>query len=417
VLVISNGFSKFHLSVAAAEANRRRILSSFLTGAYPTPLVRNILSLPMLRNNAKARRLIARRERVDDGRVHAFFWSEALHALAIRRRSDAMILESHRAYQSWATHLIRRAAADGARIYHYRAGVGGESVEVARELGMFALCDHSIAHPSVLQALVENHGSLTSNLEDAPVSPFWMRVLRDIERADAVLVNSSFVEHTFRHVGFECSDVHVVYLGIDDAFLAQIPKRENTTNTFRMLFAGSFEKRKGVEILIEALDRLTNMPWQLEIAGQLDSEVVKLNRTFFSDPRVIYLGILSRRELANAMSRANVFVFPSLAEGSARVIFEALACGCYVITTPNSGSIVEPGVHGSIVPPGDSVSLATAVEHAYDDRDAVAEIGARNARLVKSKYRQCDYGDQLFGLYNNLLKIPCCGGVEGHAIQ
>ena len=47
------------------------------------------------------------------------------------------------------------------------------------------------------------------------------------------------------------------------------------------------------------------------------------------------------------MSRAEVFVFPSLAEGSARVVAMAMAAGCYVITTPNSGSVVRDGAMGA----------------------------------------------------------------------
>ena len=156
------------------------------------------------------------------------------------------------------------------------------------------------------------------------------------------------------------------YSGVDDAFFAQVPQRESATDAFRMLFAGSFEKRKGAETLISALGCLNNIPWQLEIAGPLDTGVVDRHREFFVDARVTCLGLLSRPDLAKAMSRADVFIFPSLAEGSARVIFEALACGCFVITTPNSGSIVEEGVHGSVVSAGDSSSLARAVENAFE---------------------------------------------------
>jgi len=417
VVIISNGFSKFHLSAAAAEADRRHLLSSFLTGAYPTPLVRGILALPGLRTHAKANRLTARREQVVDGRIHAFFAAEALYALGIQRHSEALVLESLRRYQRSAIPYIERAAANGARIYHYRAGFGGESVEVAKQRGLFALCDHSIAHPTVLQALVENMGLLPPPTAAIEISPFWNQVRRDIERADAVLVNSTFVENTLKHVGFDGARVHVIYLGIDDSFLSQVPTRESAPGEFRLLFAGSFEKRKGAETLIGALDRMDGAPWRMEIAGHLDSEIVRRNPKFFADPRVTCLGVLSRRQLAKAMSRAHVFVFPSLAEGSARVIFEALACGCYVITTPNSGSIVENGVHGSIVPPGDQSSLAHAVEEAYRHQDSICEIGSRNARLVESKYRQRDYGEQLSRLYRSLLGEPYPGEVQAQAIQ
>ena len=194
----------------------------------------------------------------------------------------------------------------------------------------------------------------------------------------------------------------MIYLGIDDAFLANVPEREDETDELRLLFAGTFTRGKGVETLMDAVERLDHIHWRLEVAGPMSEGLAERSRSFFANPRVKYLGMLSRRDLASAMARADVFVFPSLSEGSARVVFEALACGCYVITTQNSGSIVEDGVHGAIVPPGDSVSLADAIQDAYQHRLKISEIGKRNAQLVRAKYRQHDYGDRLSSLYKQL---------------
>ena len=114
------------------------------------------------------------------------------------------------------------------------------------------------------------------------------------------------------------------------------------------------------------------------------------------------LGTLPRAQLAAQMLAAPVFVFPSYAEGSARVVFAALACGCYVITTPTAGTIVEHGVHGALVPPGDVDAVRHAVAEAAADRARVAEIGNRNAALIRARYRQRAYGDTLQALYDEL---------------
>jgi glycosyltransferase involved in cell wall biosynthesis len=402
LVIISNGYSKYILAATAAEAERRGLLSAFLTGAYPTPLVRSILALPGLRSNVKLNRLKARAEKLDDHRVHAFFLSELLYQLGAKF-NEGMVLSSFRSYSLAAKRHIRRAAAEGARIYHYRAGMGGDSIAVAKGLGMIALCDHAIAHPALVEHLVKNRGEMLETPQPAQISRFWRHVQSDIDQADAVLVNSDFVKLTFEFVGFDCSRIHVIYLGVDDSFMMQIPERGSAGPELRLLFAGSFEKRKGADILIDALRQVGELPWRLEIAGNLPPHVLNENRDFFSDSRVHYLGVRTRKQLADAMSHSDVFVFPSLAEGSARVIFEAMACGCYIVTTPNSGSIVEHGVHGSIVPPGDSAAVTRAIEEVYQSRRQSAEIGLRNAQLIKSKYRQCNYGDQLEALYKSLL--------------
>jgi glycosyltransferase involved in cell wall biosynthesis len=403
MVIISNGFSKFHLSVAAAEADRRHLLSFFLTGAYPTLLIRKILSLPLLRASSRLDRLAARGEEIADNLVHPLFSSEALDLLGSVLNSEAIQIRAFRHYGRSAIRHVERAASSGARIYHYRAGFGGASVETAKKCGLFTLCDHSIAHPLVIEALVRNQGRMPVREEKVNISPFWRYILRDIEQADAVLVNSHFVKDTFNHVGHNCAPVHVIYLGVDNSFLAQAPQRENESAEFHVLFAGSFNKRKGAETLIAALGRLDHLPWQLEIAGPISAEEMSQHRSFFSNPRIRCLGVLSRKDLAAAMSRNSVFVFPSLAEGSARVIFEALACGCYVITTPNSGSIVEQGIHGAIVPPGDSFALADAIEYAQKNRDEVSRIGKNNAQLIRTSYRQSSYGEKLCSLYKKML--------------
>ena len=55
------------------------------------------------------------------------------------------------------------------------------------------------------------------------------------------------------------------------------------------------------------------------------------------------------------LQKADIFLFPSLVEGSAKVIFEAMASGCAVIT-PNSGSIVEHNKGGFVVKAGNLIN-------------------------------------------------------------
>lgn len=402
MVIISNGFSKFHLSVAAAEADRRNLLTSFVTGAYPTPLIRGILNLPVVRNHPRARRLSARREQIADDQVHALVSAEALYALGMLRHSESMIVDSFQFYGRLAVRHVEQAAAEGARIYHFRAGFGGDSVGIARKRGMFVLCDHASPHPYAEEHLVANMGKMTGGKKGTKPSAFYGPALSDMEQADAILVNSRFAQSTFREIGYDRIPVHMIYLGIDDAFLAHVPDREDATDDFRLLFAGHFERRKGAEALMDAVERLDNISWRMEIAGPISPDLADRSRRFFANPRVKYLGMLSRGDLATAMARAQVFVFPSLSEGSARVVFEALACGCYVITTPNSGSIVEDGIHGGVVPPGDSVALAEAIQYAYQHRDKVSSIGKKNADCVRAKYRQSAYGDELSSLYQRV---------------
>lgn len=411
MLVIANGFNKFHLAVAAAEADRRGLLTCFVTGAYPTPLVRRALAMSGLGRNRKLARLAARREAIADELVRPMWAAEAIYAAAMVARAAAP--RSSLRLNAWsfrycgrrAAKSVRRAAARGARIYHYRSGFGHASVREAKRLGMTTLCDHSIAHPAFLSALVAESGRMPPRAEVARVDRLWSQILADVEQADAVLVNSEFVRETFLRAGHDPARVHVIYWGLDDAFvrnLARTPAARARSGPLTMLFAGGFERRKGAHVVIEAARLLSDVPWTLEIAGAVERDLCGCDE-LLGDGRVTVRGWLPRAELAQRMAAAEVFIFPSLAEGSARVVFEALAAGCYVITTPNAGSIVEDRVHGRLVPPGDADTLAGAIREAAADRAGSAEMGRRNAELVRAHYRQRDYGDRLAALYLELL--------------
>lgn len=413
-VVISNGFNRFQLAVAAAEAHKRGMLGLFLTGAYPTPMARIFISAAGLVRQHRFARLLDRGEEIPDHLVHSFFFAEGIHhankflpnVAAFRKLRAALDVLSLRVYGWFAFRLIKHKA--NIKVYHYRAGFGGSSVAYAKSIGITALCEHSIAHPSVLEYLVQNEGLLPLKGVVAEMSDFWHYVLRDIEQADAVLVNSEFVKETFLHQGWKPEDVHAIYRGVDDRFLDTIPPRRpealpDPAEPLRLLFAGSLEQRKGAEELLGALTILEQaFPWSLEIAGSIDPAVALRFHYVLNDPRVRHLGTLSRTSLAARMAAAEIFVFCSRAEGSARVIFEALAAGCYVITTPNSGSIVEDGVHGAVVPPGDSGAVVAALRGAFSDRNHVREVGNRNAELIRDRYRQEHYGDALEKLYGQL---------------
>jgi glycosyltransferase involved in cell wall biosynthesis len=405
-VVISNGFSRFHLAPAAAEAARRNILARFLTGAYPPPRLSRLADAHRLPH--KLSRLAARAEPIPDGKIVALWGAELLHQVAmtaidrpvVGRAADMVVRASLRAYGRAATRHVSQCG--DASVYHYRAGFGWESAEAARRLGMLTICDHSIAHPALVEFLVANGGAFPARPLPDP-GGFWGDVLRDIERADHVLVNSDFVRDTFVAQGWDPARVHVLYWGVDDAFFAAVPPRATPDDgPLRLAFAGHFARRKGVDALAEALRGLDGVPWILDVLGSVDRESGARHHDLLADPRVHVHGTVSREELAARLSQADVFVFPSLAEGSARVVFEAMACGCYVVTTPNAGTVVEDGVHGRVVPPGDPQAVRSAIAAVAADRALVSRVGAANAALVRSTYSQSRYGSGLSDLYASL---------------
>ena len=181
------------------------------------------------------------------------------------------------------------------------------------------------------------------------------------------------------------------------------PRPAAPSGPLPLLYASVLSGRKGAETLIEAMQLVGDrIEWDLVVAGPVEPAIATEHRPFFADPRIQALGRLSRPDIKAQMIARGVFVFPSYVEGSARAVFEALACGCYVITTQHAGSIVEDGVHGARVPAGDAEALAAAIVAADADRERIAEIGNRNAELIAASHRQSGYGDALARIYARL---------------
>ena len=318
--------------------------------------------------------------------------------------ADRLHLASRRLYSTAAARIVRRLAATRGRgIYHYRSGFGGESVEVAREHGWICLCHHTIAHPAVLDYLVTHAGSLPPVGKTGTVDRNWQAIQADVDRADHVLTESDFAQSTFVHQGWDAGAVDVIHQGVDDYFLSAIPERVPHRGPLRALFAGSFCRRKGGPVLAEAMLQLDDVDWRLDLCGSVAPDAEAAFRRLIKDPRVTYRGNLSRPDLAARMAAADVFVFPTLAEGSARVQFEALAAGCYLIATPNGGSIVVDGEHGRLIRPGNARDIVEALRRAAGERAEVARTGARNSEVVRRSYRQVDFGARLHDLYDRLL--------------
>ena len=412
-IIISTGFGQFPLREAAVETGRRENLIAFIAGGYPYRRSARCLRALRLSRAPAIDRFLMRAAPLPDDSVHALWAGELFYQLGRRIRgpqplarvlADRADLVSRRLYSAAAAGIVRQLAAGRSRgIYHYRSGFGGPSVEAARERGWICLCHHTIAHPAVLQHLVAHGGNLPPVGKAGTIDRNWRAIRADVDRADHVLTESGFAKSTFVHQGWDPGTVDFIHQGIDDYFLAAIPERKPNRGPLRLMFAGSFCRRKGGPVLAEALPHLDDVDWRLDLCGPIDRDAAAAFRRLAADSRVRYLGNLSRRDLAARMAAADVFVFPTLAEGSARIQFEALAAGCYVITTPNGGSIVADGEHGRLVQPGSAREVVEALRHAAGDRIETARIGARNAEVMRRSYRQADFGARLADLYDRLL--------------
>lgn len=406
-VLLSNGSYRFHLAPLAVELSRRGVLQELLVAGWPLGW-QKALAKPFS-SHAGVARFLDRAEDIDSKLIHSLPVVEAtLKAGDSCRWYSQRIQQNFHVigYREFASSASKRLKKHRPDLYHYRCAYGLQSVDDARDLGIPTLCDHSIAHPAHIHFLVENQGAFPS-FNPQPAMPLDQVMAADIRNADFLLVNSDFVRKSCTLAGIPQDRIFVVYLGVDEKFFSRIPPIASK-NPQTMLFGGGIECRKGIFTLMKSLQDLKG-PYHLNVAGGIAPEISNDAdlMSFFSNPNVDYLGTLSRSGLANLMAKTSIFVFPSYCEGSARVIFEAMAAGCFIITTPNAGSIVAHDEHGYLVPPGDANALTTAIEDALARPDMVAKIGRSNSNLIRTQYRQTHYANKVVNVYNEILGLQC----------
>jgi glycosyltransferase involved in cell wall biosynthesis len=170
---------------------------------------------------------------------------------------------------------------------------------------------------------------------------------------------------------------------------------EAAEGEFAVLFAGAPGLRKGIPYLLEAFSNLKHPRKILSIAGYIQED---LKGVLGRLPRegVTFLGPISQGEMVERMSRSHVLVLPSIEDGFGLVMAEAMACGCPVISSTNTGGadLYTDGLEGFIVPIRDSLAIQERMQWMVDEPEKRREMGAAALRRVRSMGGWTEYGDR-----------------------
>jgi glycosyltransferase involved in cell wall biosynthesis len=154
----------------------------------------------------------------------------------------------------------------------------------------------------------------------------------------------------------------VIPNGYDD----ELFKLSERPRDLGLLFVGNLVPTKNVDLLLRAFGRVrAEIGMSLTIAGDgpLRSSLASLAATLGIVDSVRFVGVQSRREVADLMARASALVLPSRSEGWGVVIAEALASGTPVVASRVGGipEILGSEEGGILLPPGDVDALAAGL--------------------------------------------------------
>jgi len=271
--------------------------------------------------------------------------------------------------------MARRVRSAPPDLYIGFDGSALHTLEACRKGGIASMLFQAIGHIDSGANVLEEERRLRPEFAQAQFgmdTPAWrQRNASEVLLADHVVVPSVYVRDTLLAAGRPDRGIDLLPYPIDTKRFhpAAAPRADRG---LKGLFAGIIGMRKGVIYLLEAIRRLDRPDVRLTLVGGTSDGTAWLEpyRPWFD-----HVAGVPYAEMPALFRAADAFIFPSLHEGSAMAINEALASGLPAIVTANSGSIVRDGVEGFLVPIRDIDALADRMARLADDPTLRLEMG------------------------------------------
>jgi len=271
----------------------------------------------------------------------------------------------------------------------------------ARGFGMLCVGEAVNSHPRDYYAQIALEHEDLGLPGRAGFPGFARRIEEEIPLVDKILVPSAFVAQSYLRHGVAPARIHEIPFG---ANLDEFTPAPAPPDKFRVICVAQVALRKGHQYLLRAWKKLGLPNAELHCYGFIDRTVhAKLIEIGARD--VFFHGSVPKPELIAALRQSSLFVLPTVEEGFAFAISEALACGLPVVTTSHSGAegVLEHGESGFILPPRNVEELAAVIENLYRNPDLRASVGASGRKLVEHHLNWRVYADRLCDFYTQCL--------------
>ncbi len=358
-----------------------------------------------------------KREGLARNKVETFPWLHVPEYFASRAPVDLTWLRDPLGYANavafdrWTErHLLRElrrqgeGAASRSKI-DALIGISGSSLRAGaliQSAGGVFICDRGSTHQRYQEQLLADEFRRWG-FHTPPSDPRDTRREEAIYAAcDAITVPSTMAARSFAEMGVPPEKVHVIPYGVRlESFR---PTAEPDANTFDVLFAGSVGLRKGVPYLLEAFAQVRHPRKRLRLAGHVQDDIRAILPRLPTD-NVEFLGAVAQPELAALMSRSHLLALPSIEEGLALVQAQALACGCPVVCSTNTGGedLFRDAIEGFIVPIRDPAALADRLQRLADSPALQRSMREAGLGRVRSIGGWKEYGDRWEKLLEELV--------------
>lgn len=225
---------------------------------------------------------------------------------------------------------------------------------------------------------------------------------------DAIVFVSDLARREFLSTSpaVDTSRLHVVH---NSVALPSHQRRDLGDTPVRLIYLGRIAAEKGLDTLIDALLKLKDLPWTLDVfgtgSGKYVLPLVAKTDSEFTDGRVHWLGHCS--DIAPALSTAHVAVVPSRApEAFGLSIIEAFSQETAVVSTDSGAQteIITDGENGLLVPPDNPVAMADALRRIITDPALRLRLAAAGLDSYNTRFGYSRFYNSILNIYNGLPK-------------
>ena len=287
-------------------------------------------------------------------------------------------------------------------------GLSGSSLAAGKQahrLGSAYVCDRGSAHIRVQDALLreehEKWGVPFSGIDPRTIA----REESEYAEADLITVPSIFAYRSFIEQGIAVNKLRLLPYGVNVSRFQPVAKP--TEGRFDVLYVGAMSLQKGIQYLVQAYQKMSHPNKSLTFVGAPSPELMALLQSRNLWPADIkVLGHMPQTELKNIMSLSHVLVLPSVQDGFGMVMAQAMACGCPVIASSNTGGedLFTDGDEGYIVPIRDVDALAERLQKLADYPEQRITMEHRALARVQSFGGWNQYGEKAMAIYAEVLQ-------------
>ncbi|MGB2598964.1 MAG: glycosyltransferase family 4 protein [Candidatus Omnitrophota bacterium] len=217
-----------------------------------------------------------------------------------------------------------------------------------------------------------------------------------------ILCPSEYLLNIYLKAGFKKEKLSLFPHAVDTEIFKPGGQKKNLSGT-GIIFVGRLFSNKGLHVLVEASKLLkeSGKTFQITVAGKGDEEyessVKRKVKDYGLEESFAFKGMVPQDDLPDYYRSSDIAVVPSLQEAFGITLIEAMSCGLPVVASRTQAipEIINDGVDGVLVEPGDPGSLAKGLARLIEDKGKRASLGASAREKAINEFSLDKYIEKL----------------------